>query len=363
MILRRVRIVFPLLAAGLCVALMAGPASAAIPGTAFTVDGVKVSNKSFTAELDALAGNKPLETQLKANGVKSVRTGSDNYDKAIAASWMTSEIQQAVADRDFAQRKLKLTAEQRSAAKSQIVTQFSTAAAPEAGVAIVNAFPAKFRNTLIDRQARLVALIENEGGGPATEADLAAYYAAHTDDLERGCTSKKLVRHIETRTHAQAVAIKKRLDAGADFATLAKQKSSDPTSAAVGGELGCLVEKQFVPAFQTAADALPLDQVSDPVKVANVWHIIEVQNLEYANEKGQIRQAIQEADAAKFSVSFTQQLATAKISIDKRWGKVVRTSTGVEVQAPGTKPTTTTTATPATAAPTTTVAPTPSSSG
>ena len=363
---RRIRLALPLLVACMGVALVAGPAAATIAGTAFTVDGTKVSNRSFTSELDALADNKPLAKQLKANGVKAVRTGSDKYDPAIAASWMTSEIQQAVADKDFARRKLKLTADQRAEAKSQIVSQFSTAAAPEAGVAIVNAFPAKFRTTLIDRQARLVALIEAAGGGPPTEADLAAYYAVHKADLESGCTSKKLVRHIETKTKAQAEAIKKKLAPGAAFATLAKSDSTDTTSGAVGGELGCLVEKQFVAAFQTAAEALPLDTVSDPVHVGSAWHLIEVQNLEYANEKGQIRQAIQEEDASKFSTAFTKELAAAKITIDKRWGKLVRTASGVEVRAPGTKATTTSTTAPAsatTAVPTTTAAPSSSSSG
>ncbi len=351
MTFRWIRRASPLLVACMCVGLAAGPAAAAIGGPAFTVDGTTVSNRSFTSELDALAANKPLAAQLKTNGVKAIKTGSDKYDAAIAASWMTSEIQQTVADKDFARRKLKLTADQRAQAKSQIVSQFSTAAAPEAGVAIVNAFSSKFRNLLIDRQARLVALIEAEGGGPPTEADLAAYYAAHKTDLESGCTSSKLVRHIETRTKAEAVAIKKQLDAGADFAALAKAKSTDTTSGAVGGELGCLVEKQFVAGFQTAAEALPLNTVSDPVKVATAWHLIEVQHMEYANEKGQIRQAIQEEDASKFSAAFTKELAAAKIKIDKRWGKVVTTANGIEVQAPGTKPTTTTTAAPATTAP------------
>ncbi|MCU1457167.1 MAG: parvulin-like peptidyl-prolyl isomerase [Actinomycetia bacterium] len=367
MIFRRIRLVSPVLVAALCVAFVAAPAGAAISGTAFSVDGKKISNSSFTAELDTLAANKPLAKQLKASGVKAVRTGSDKYDAAIAASWLTSEIQQSVADSDFARKKLKLSADQRAEAKSQIIAQFSTPSAPEAGVPIVNGFPAKFRQTLIDRQARLIALIDAQGGGPPGEAELATYYAAHRTDLESGCTSKKLVRHIETKTKAQADAIEKKLAAGGDFAALAKSDSTDRTSGAVGGELGCLVEKQFVADFQTAAEALPLNQLSAPVHVANSWHIIQVQNMEYANEKGQIRLAIQQEDANKFSADFTKQLAAAKISIDKRWGKLVRTDKGVEVQAPGTKPTTTTvaptTTAPATTAPATTAAPAPGSSG
>ncbi len=75
---------------------------------------------------------------------------------------------------------------------------------------------------------------------------------------------------------ARAIEVKQRLDAGEDFATLAKEYSEDPGSAAAGGALGWFGREMMVAPFAEAAFALEPGQVSGPVQTDFGYHIIKV---------------------------------------------------------------------------------------
>jgi peptidyl-prolyl cis-trans isomerase C len=84
-------------------------------------------------------------------------------------------------------------------------------------------------------------------------------------------------RHILVTTEDEAKAILAQLKGGADFATLAKEKSKDP-GAAEGGDLGYFTKEQMVPEFAEVAFKLGKGQLSDPVKTQFGWHIIKVED-------------------------------------------------------------------------------------
>ena len=84
-------------------------------------------------------------------------------------------------------------------------------------------------------------------------------------------------RHILVPTEDEAKAILAQLKGGADFATLAKEKSKDP-GAAEGGDLGYFTKEQMVPEFAEVAFKLGKGQLSDPVKTQFGWHIIKVED-------------------------------------------------------------------------------------
>ncbi len=84
-------------------------------------------------------------------------------------------------------------------------------------------------------------------------------------------------RHILVPTEDEAKAILAQLKGGADFATLAKEKSKDP-GAAEGGDLGYFTKDQMVPEFAEVAFKLDKGQLSDPVKTQFGWHIIKVED-------------------------------------------------------------------------------------
>lgn len=84
-------------------------------------------------------------------------------------------------------------------------------------------------------------------------------------------------RHILVPTEDEAKEIEAELKNGADFATLAKEKSKDP-GAADGGDLGYFTKDQMVPEFSAAAFKLDKGQISDPVHTQFGWHIIKVED-------------------------------------------------------------------------------------
>ena len=79
----------------------------------------------------------------------------------------------------------------------------------------------------------------------------------------------------EAEAKRKLVALKERLDNGADFAELARLHSND-LSAAKGGDLGWLYQGDTVPDFEHAMDALKLNQVSEPVQSPFGFHLIQV---------------------------------------------------------------------------------------
>lgn len=83
----------------------------------------------------------------------------------------------------------------------------------------------------------------------------------------------ELVSEAEARR--KLVALKERLDNGADFAELARLNSND-LSAAKGGDLGWLYQGDTVPDFEKAMDALKINQVSEPIKSPFGYHLIQV---------------------------------------------------------------------------------------
>lgn len=88
--------------------------------------------------------------------------------------------------------------------------------------------------------------------------------------------------HILVETEEEAKAIKADLDGGADFAALAKEKSTDPGSAANGGDLGWFGLGMMVQPFEDAVVALEKGTVSAPVQSDFGWHIIMLNDVRVA---------------------------------------------------------------------------------
>jgi len=90
-------------------------------------------------------------------------------------------------------------------------------------------------------------------------------------------------RHILVKTEAEAKAIIAELDKGADFAKLAKEKSTGPTGPR-GGDLGFFGRGRMVPEFDKAAFALKVGEYSKvPVKTQFGWHVIKVEEQRTVN--------------------------------------------------------------------------------
>ena len=100
------------------------------------------------------------------------------------------------------------------------------------------------------------------------------------------------VRHIlvrvnelspETEARRKITLLRQRLVEGANFADLARLNSDDTASAQRGGELGWVVPGDVVPEFERAMVALKVGEISEPVRSAFGFHIIQVQERRTAD--------------------------------------------------------------------------------
>jgi peptidyl-prolyl cis-trans isomerase D len=92
----------------------------------------------------------------------------------------------------------------------------------------------------------------------------------------------------------RALDIIARIRAGEDFATLAKELSDDPGSAANGGDLGFFARGQMAKEFEDKAFALEPGKISEPVRTDYGYHIIEVEEHRPAQKRSfeEVREAL-----------------------------------------------------------------------
>lgn len=87
---------------------------------------------------------------------------------------------------------------------------------------------------------------------------------------------ERQARHILVSSEDEAMDIINQLDQGADFATLAKEKSTDTFTKNKGGDLGFFIYADMVEAFSDTAFNLEVDAISEPVKSPFGYHVIQV---------------------------------------------------------------------------------------
>jgi len=127
-----------------------------------------------------------------------------------------------------------------------------------------------------DRNRLLMeALLQNVGKSALSDS---AEHQVYDEAIKQVKNEEEVhARHILVPTEDEAKAIVAQLKGGADFATLAKEKSKDP-GGAEGGDLGYFTKDQMVPEFADVAFKLDKGQISDPVKTQFGWHVIKVED-------------------------------------------------------------------------------------
>ena len=125
------------------------------------------------------------------------------------------------------------------------------------------------------------ALLASEAVAAAASQDLsdAAIQEAYDAKYANAEMGKEFdASHILVETEDEAKAIIAELDKGADFETLAKEKSTGPSGPA-GGDLGYFSRGRMVPEFEEAAFALDVGAYTEePVQTQFGWHVIKVED-------------------------------------------------------------------------------------
>jgi len=129
------------------------------------------------------------------------------------------------------------------------------------------------------------------------EAAIGKAYDAYVADA--GSREEVNAAHILVEDEQTAKDIITALDGGAEFASLAKGKSTGP-SGPNGGDLGYFKRGAMVPGFENAAFALEVGAYTkEPVQTQFGWHIIELKDrrtaepMPLAEMAGQLRQTLQ----------------------------------------------------------------------
>ncbi|HBB84826.1 MAG TPA: peptidylprolyl isomerase [Sulfitobacter sp.] len=115
--------------------------------------------------------------------------------------------------------------------------------------------------------------IEGVMAEDVSDEELQAAYDAQYKDAEP--EQEFNASHILVETKEEADAIKAEIDGGADFAEVAKEKSTGPSGPG-GGSLGWFGPGMMVPAFEEAVAGMEAGSVSDPVETQFGWHVIKL---------------------------------------------------------------------------------------
>lgn len=114
-------------------------------------------------------------------------------------------------------------------------------------------------------------VLEDIATGAMSDEAVQAAYDAQYSEWTGG--DEFQASHILVETEEEAKAIKADLDNGADFAAMAKEKSTGP-SGPNGGSLGWFGMGAMVPEFEEAVVGLNPGDISDPVKTQFGWHVV-----------------------------------------------------------------------------------------
>ncbi len=142
--------------------------------------------------------------------------------------------------------------------------------------------PARVTYAIENEKRSLMAgeAINNITVNAVTDEAIKAAYDAKFADAEP--TTEYNASHLLVETEEEALAAKARVDAGEEFADVARDVSTGPTGPN-GGNLGWFSTGQMVPEFEAAVMEMSAGDVSAPVQTQFGWHVVTL--LETRNQE------------------------------------------------------------------------------
>ncbi|WP_235946593.1 peptidylprolyl isomerase [Paenibacillus glycinis] len=160
-------------------------------------------------------------------------------------------------------------------------------------------------------QLRIRKILEPQA--KVTDKDVEDYF--NQNKAQYDTPEEVKASHILVATKEEADAIIKQLDGGADFAALAKEKSTDTGSKDNGGDLGFFGKGAMDPAFEKAAFALKVGETTKtPVQSQYGYHIIKVTDRHeakaatLAEKKDEIKEQLIQSKVSELSTAWLDDL-------------------------------------------------------
>ena len=327
-------------------------------GTAITVNGVSLSNRDFQQRLALIAADgtyaKAAFTDSSTGAAINLHgANSSTYSTDFTTQVLDQQVAFTVAAQEVARRHLTVTASDRSSIENQLASSLSGSSgstsqaqgSSAAGQAALDKLGA-YKTVLVDGYANEVALQKDIEKKLSTDAALRqTFEKTKSQYANRACVSVIAIEAGSGPTQdasgnpvpppdsdfaaalAKANTIEGQLKAGADFATTAKSSSSDATSAAKGGDVGCVPSGAFAqaqfPELDTAAFGQPVGVVGAPIKTVYGYFIMKVTargDLTFEQAKSSVQQGVQTQAQSDAADLITGQGKKAKVAVDPQWG-------------------------------------------
>lgn len=179
--------------------------------------------------------------------VRQMGMSADQYADALRRQLATQQLINAVAGTDFmlsgeTDSLATLVAQQRVVREATIDVN-ALAAKQQVSDAEIASYYEQNKGSFLSPEQFRVSYIKLDAAtmqATVTDEDIQAYYDQHQAEFTQPQRNRYSV--IQTKTEADAKALLEELNKGADFATLAKEKSTDIISARNGGDMGWLEE-------------------------------------------------------------------------------------------------------------------------
>jgi peptidyl-prolyl cis-trans isomerase C len=258
------------------------PAPPDTPDAIFPTVVARVNSRSiFGQDLQ-----RRIQAQLQTIGSPDWKNLKQDYQQGLIAEGLAS----LIASELILQRAVALGMKATEAEVQAEFSKMSKTFANDADMNISLASRGMDRNSFTRelRRSLTVERFVNETVGKkisVTPTEVAEYYKGHPDEFKH----PDLVRtsHILIMVPAKASAeqdraalqraqsLLDRVKKGEDFAKLARENSMDG-SASSGGDIGMAPKGTLAPEYESAAFALPVGGVSEPVRTQFGYHIIKV---------------------------------------------------------------------------------------
>jgi peptidyl-prolyl cis-trans isomerase C len=298
----------------------AKPVPAVLPDTIAKVGGESISKSDLEAAI------RSVEQQ---NGGRSVPP--ERRDE-IYRGLLDNLVSIRVLRQEVADRHMTATDADIAAHINELRKQFPSEAAFKQAMAMQHVSQEKLRD---DARMDLLVnrLLENEVNSKLSvkPGDISAFYEKNPDKFKQ--SESVHASHIliivppgadagtKAAAKGRAEEALKAARGGKDFAALARQYSQDG-SAQRGGDLGFVVRGQTAPAFENAAFALQIGQISDVVETPFGFHIIKVTErrpgraVPFPEAAAQIQQYLEQQQRQALSKAFVDGLkAKHKVEI------------------------------------------------
>lgn len=190
-------------------------------------------------------------------------------------------------------RGIKAKKDEIKALEDQVIAQYPSQEDFEKSLAEKSKMTMTEFSEMAKEQVLFEGLIADETKDVVVDPE--AYYNANPESFRTEEQVK--ASHILVATEAEAKDIIALLNGGADFAQMAKDKSTDTASGAQGGELGYFTKADMVAEFSAVAFAQEIGTVSQaPVQSQFGYHIIKVEDKKAAGNRTyeEVKEALNE---------------------------------------------------------------------